>query len=125
MPPELDRADVLLAVVRAIHADMESGPPGLEDVPEEQTAAAVILCTRPGVLAGLPVAEEVFRRLGVRLRPHAKDGVTVAAGDRIADVGGALRSILTARRTAVGFLERLSSIATGALDPDPGDPLDG
>ena len=125
MPPEPDKADILLAVVRAIHADMAEGePPDLQDVPEEQTAAARIVCTTPGTLAGLPVAEEVFRRMGGRLRSAVADGAAIAAGDEVAEVGGALRAILTARPTAIAFLERLSAIATGAGEPETGDPLD-
>lgn len=66
------------------------------------------------VLAGLPVAREVFRALdeSVRFEEHHRDGERVAAGARIASVRGAAAPILKGERTALNFLMRLSGIAT-------------
>lgn len=125
-PPELDAVEVMTAVMEALRDDLEDGPalPGAGDPREAETGTAVIRSTEPGVLAGLPVAKEAFRRLGVRLRPLTEEGSAIAVGDHIALVGGSLQAILSGRRTVLRFLERLSAIASGRSDPDPGDPLE-
>jgi nicotinate-nucleotide pyrophosphorylase len=91
---------------------------------EAVTGTAVIRATEAGILGGLPVARETYRRLGVRMRPFTEDGSALAADDRVALLGGSLKAILTGRRTALRFLERLSSIASGAAEPDGEDPLE-
>ena len=124
--PELDALEVLTAVMEALRDDLEDGPalPGADDPREAETGTAVIRSTEPGVLAGLPVAKEAFRRLGVRMRPLKEEGSALAAGERVALVGGSIQAILSGRRTVLRFLERLSSIASGRSDPDPDDPLE-
>lgn len=124
--PELDPLEVLTAVMEALRDDLEDGPalPDPGDPREAETGTALIRSTEPGVLAGLPVAKEAFRRLGVRLRPLKEEGSAIAAGDRVALAGGSVQAILSGRRTVLRFLERLSAIASGRSDPDPGDPLE-
>ena len=73
-------------------------------VPPEAQATARIVQREPGVIAGLKVAAAVFERFGVRLK--AGDGETVAR------LEGPAAGILTAERTALNFLGRLSGIAT-------------
>ncbi|MBI4578029.1 MAG: carboxylating nicotinate-nucleotide diphosphorylase [Planctomycetes bacterium] len=67
-----------------------------------------------GVLCGLPVAVEVFRRLdpSVRFDALARDGERVAAGSAFARVSGPGRALLAGERTALNFLQRLSGVAT-------------
>ncbi|WP_018131745.1 carboxylating nicotinate-nucleotide diphosphorylase [Effusibacillus pohliae] len=83
-------------------------------VPPEQQAKASLVMKEPGILAGLPIAELVFKTMdsGLRLTPRAKDGDAVAAGQAILEIAGSARSILTAERVALNFLQRLSGIAT-------------
>jgi len=83
-------------------------------IPEGATGEAVILAKAHGVLAGLPVAAEVFRRVdrGIRFEELAQDGEPVAPGDAVARLSGPLRGILTGERTALNFLSHLSGIAT-------------
>jgi len=66
------------------------------------------------ILAGLPVAERVFQRVdsGLVFDGFHHDGDAIQSGTAIAEVFGDLRSILTAERTALNFLQRLSGIAT-------------
>lgn len=87
-------------------------------VPAEARAEAVLVARAPGRLAGLPVALAAFRLLdpSLALAAHAADGEDVAAGAVLATVGGAARSILSAERTALNFLGRLSGIATATRD---------
>ena len=124
--PELDQLQVLTAVMEALRDDLAdgSGFPDAGDPREAETGTAVIRSTKPGILAGLPVAKETFRRLGVRMRPLKEEGMAIAADERIALLGGSLLAIQSGRRTALRFLERLSTIASGRAAPDPDDPLE-
>lgn len=112
----LDRETIARAVLQALEEDLgrEGDITSEAVIPEEQTARAVIISRSEGVIAGVPVAKEVFSRCGARLRAQVADGDRVSAGQIVAVVGGALRSILAAERTALNFLGRLSGVATQA-----------
>jgi nicotinate-nucleotide pyrophosphorylase (carboxylating) len=83
-------------------------------VPAGAKGEGVILAKAEGILAGLPIAGEVFRRVepGIRFTPEAQDGEPVAPGQVVARLSGPLRGLLTAERVALNFLCRLSGIAT-------------
>ena len=83
-------------------------------VPEHATGRATLTQKAPGVIAGLRVAEAVFHRVDPTLRwhTHVGEGMWSEAGTRVAEVAGASRSILTAERVALNFLQRLSGVAT-------------
>ena len=85
-------------------------------VPAEVRARGEFLVKAECVLAGLDVALEAFRILepGVRVSVRKSDGERCAAGDIVAEVAGAARTLLVAERTALNFLQRLSGIATSA-----------
>ena len=109
-------ADVVAdAVDRALAEDL--GPEGdltSALVPEDVQARFALRARRAGVLAGCDCVTETFRRVGpdVQLVWLAGDGDALAAGDTVVEVTGPLRPILTAERTALNFLGRLSGIAT-------------
>ena len=67
-----------------------------------------------GVIAGLPVAEAVFRRVdpAITFTARATDGQEVVPGEVVADVVGPGPSLLAAERLALNFLQRMSGIAT-------------
>lgn len=83
-------------------------------VPEDARGEGVILAKAEGVLAGLPVAGEVFRRVDPEshFMPEAEDSEPLAPGKVVARLSGPLRGIFTAERVALNFLCRLSGIAT-------------
>jgi len=83
-------------------------------IPPNRQGAAQIRAKENLVVAGLPVAERVFRRLEPQLRfsPEAEEGQEVTPGTVLAQVKGPLAAILTGERTALNFLMRLSGIAT-------------
>ena len=84
-------------------------------VPENATVGATLLCKEPEmVLAGLDVAARVFLRLDPTLKfvPLKHDGDLCVKGDKLAEISGAARPILTAERTALNFLQRLCGVAT-------------
>ena len=75
---------------------------------------ARVIAKKAGVLSGSDAAARVFEKVNppceyVALKP---DGTRLQPGDEVARIVGSLASILTAERTALNFLQRLSGIAT-------------
>lgn len=81
-------------------------------------ARAVVEAKQDLVVCGLAVAERVFQRVDPALRVRAlkRDGDRVRRGTRVLDVRGPTAALLTAERTALNFLQRLSGIATKSRD---------
>lgn len=107
----IDRA----LIARALEEDIGFGDlTTLATVPAEQTIVATIITRQPGVVAGLDTAAAVFHAVDANLHVEqfVSDGAKVSANDRLARIEGSARSILTAERTALNFLGRLSGIAT-------------
>lgn len=67
-----------------------------------------------GVVAGIPVARLVFSRVddSIAFEARSEDGAQVDAGTVVASVSGPTRGILTAERTALNLLGRMSGVAT-------------
>jgi nicotinate-nucleotide pyrophosphorylase (carboxylating) len=102
-------------VRRALAEDLGWGDVTTEGtVSAQQRATGVLLAKGACVVAGLDVAIEVFRQLdpSVSVRDAHQDGERCASGDIVATVRGSAASLLTAERTALNFLQRLSGIAT-------------
>lgn len=83
-------------------------------VPSEIKRKAKMVAKTDGVVAGLPVAEMVFRKLDADLiwNELTPDGSKVKKGDVLVEFEGTYRALLTGERTALNFLQRLSGIAT-------------
>ncbi|MGL4555444.1 MAG: carboxylating nicotinate-nucleotide diphosphorylase [Gemmataceae bacterium] len=86
----------------------------LSVVPPATRGQAVFASRSPGRLAGLPAARLVFGLVDpeVTFDEEVTDGSAVDRGTRLAVVRGPMRSILTAERTALNFLQRLSGVAS-------------
>lgn len=100
---------------RALLEDIGTGDITTESiVPEGYTTIGFIQSKETGVVAGLSVAEAVFRRLNkdISFQPRAKDGDRVKAGHLLARVEGDARTVLTGERVALNFLQRMSGIAS-------------
>src|SRR5438270_2005008 len=83
-------------------------------VPANLQALGRIVPRGRAVIAGVETATEVFRRVdpNLKLTPLLGDGAAVNGGETILEIRGAARSILTAERVALNFIQRLSGIAT-------------
>ncbi len=83
-------------------------------VSPDSVTRGIIFAKEPGVVAGIPVAEAVFRFLspGIKFTAKVKDGDSLPLGAVIAEVEGDARAILTGERLALNFLQRMSGIAT-------------
>ncbi|RKR88979.1 nicotinate-nucleotide pyrophosphorylase [carboxylating] [Micromonospora pisi] len=120
----LDPVDVTRIVQTALEEDL--GPDRIDvtsvaTVPAEQVDTVDVVAREDGVLAGLAVAAAVFELADeaspartVEVRLHARDGDRVARGDVLATVTGPTRTLLTAERTALNLLTRMSGVATHA-----------
>jgi len=128
LPPPSELLDELRAagieeglVDHVLTALREDLPDGAVDVTSESTIAAdaraegVLAAREDGVVAGLGVAELVFRIVlgdDVEVTDRLPDGTRVAAGDVVMRVAGPTRGLLTAERTALNFASHLSGVAT-------------
>ncbi|TDB70976.1 carboxylating nicotinate-nucleotide diphosphorylase [Micromonospora sp. KC721] len=119
----LDPERVRQVVVDALAEDL--GPDFLDvtsvaTIPDTQTDTGDLVARAPGVVAGLAVAAAVFELVGevtgadrtVLVSLVADDGQRVARGDVLATVTGPTRLLLTAERTALNLLCRMSGVAT-------------
>jgi nicotinate-nucleotide pyrophosphorylase (carboxylating) len=102
-------------VERALAEDVGSGDVTSQWIlPPEMRVHGHLLAKAQGVLAGLEVGRQVFQQVDGRIafRACMKDGHALSKGDIVATVEGPAASILTAERTALNFLQRMSGIAT-------------
>ncbi len=93
---------------------------GFEDITtdnlagEDDTLECSLNTRGDGVFCGKDVFEIVFKVLDdkVDIKFYFKDGDNIKKGDKIADLKGPARAILTGERTALNYLQRMSGIAT-------------
>ena len=107
--------EIFAALQRALDEDIGPGDvTSLSILPAEAQMTGQIIAKEPGVLAGLDVAQAVYQTVdpGVDFQSLAAEGAQVANRQVLARVTGAARSLLTAERTALNFLGRMSGIAT-------------
>jgi nicotinate-nucleotide pyrophosphorylase (carboxylating) len=114
--PRIDLDKYTVELVRAALAeDIGSGDITTSaTVSPRQQGKARIIAKQDFTLAGISVAELVFRTVnkGVQFKAKVRDGSHIKKGAVIAFVEGSLASILTAERVALNFLQRMSAIAT-------------
>jgi len=83
-------------------------------IPENSRAVATLTMKANGIVSGLEIAGKVFSRLDkdIICTPYFKEGEKVSQGDVILKVEGNFRALLTAERTVLNILQRMSGIAT-------------
>ena len=102
-------------VTRALAEDVGTGDvTTLAIVDAEEQCRAEIVTQADGVIAGLPVARLTFHAVDPQVAFDAavSDGARVSEGMTIVHLAGPTGAILTAERTALNFLQRVSGIAT-------------
>ena len=87
-------------------------------VPENAMSTAHLVARQDGVIAGIAVASSVFESVDheIELDIQVADGDRVLAGTVVMRVTGPSRSILTAERTALNLLARMSGVATATAE---------
>ena len=102
-------------VAAALREDVGRGDVTSElTVNVEQRARGIIVAKAPLVLAGLDIAAETFRQCdgAMVMQCHRHDADRCEPGTVVAEITGRAHALLTAERTALNFLQRLSGIAT-------------
>jgi nicotinate-nucleotide pyrophosphorylase (carboxylating) len=108
--------DIKPAVARALAEDIGDGDVTADLVGAEAVATAEVVAREPCVICGKPWFNEVFAQVDARVRIQwdLMEGAAAKADQRICQLTGPARSLLTAERTALNFLQTLSGTATMA-----------
>lgn len=108
------RIEIAKQVALALQEDIATGDINAQLIPDIQRDTATIICREPMVVAGKAWVDEVFRQLdpNMQLDWAVKDGDAVAANQILVTLIGNTRALLTGERTALNFLQTLSSTAT-------------
>ncbi len=103
----------------ALEEDIGSGDITTDSIIPAKAEKKVYLAAKAdGIIAGIDIFIKVFERLGGEIVYEIlkEDGSTVKKGDRILNMTGNYRTLLTGERTALNFLQRMSGIATAASE---------
>ena len=101
-------------VSRALEEDIRTGDVTAILVDPSKKAHARIITRQPAVVCGRPWVDEVLRQVDPTIisKWHTKEGDQALAGDLLLELSGMARSLLTAERTALNFLQLLCGTAT-------------
>jgi len=100
---------------KALEEDMGTGDyTSLATISAEATGTAVMLAKEKGVVAGTEIAGKVFKLLDPETSVEIliSDGMAIVPGDKIMIVSGKSQVLLSAERTALNYIQRMSGIAT-------------
>lgn len=108
---------ILKTISTALKEDVKNGDITTKaTISKSKKAVGKFLVKADGIIAGLEIAKAVFKSIDPKIKFELKinDGSKVKYGDVAAIVSGRAQSLLTAERTALNFLQRMSGIATSA-----------
>lgn len=105
---------VQVDVQRALEEDVGSGDLTASLVPADRQVRATIICREAAIICGQPWVDEVLRQISpsANTRWLIKDGEPCQPGQKILEIEGAARELLTAERTCLNWLQTLSAVAT-------------
>lgn len=109
------KTELFPVIKTALEEDIKDGDiTTLATIPDEVFAEGKFLIKENGILAGIEIAELVFNTVDEKIdfKKLMDDGSRISEGDIAAIVSGKASSLLTAERTALNFLQRMSGIAT-------------
>ena len=112
---KLNIAKACPLIQMAIEEDLGAGDMTSELLFKEDTLARANIISREEiVVSGMDIAAEILKRYDEKLRfkIHINDGESAHVSSKLATIDGPLRSMLTAERVMLNFLQRLSGIAT-------------
>lgn len=102
-------------ILSALHEDMPSEDISTNSVIKKYTLGkADLICKQDGVIAGIEVFKRVFEMLDKKIEFEFfyNDGDEVKNKDLVAEIIGDIKAILSAERTALNYLQRMSGIAS-------------
>jgi len=112
---DIERKAITELIRNAFSEDLGDGDhTSLATIPANAVGKVELLAKDSGIIAGVEVASMVFKQLDANLKIDIfiEDGSSIVPGDRILTVEGSSQSILSAERTALNFIQRMSGIAT-------------
>ncbi|NOY71231.1 MAG: carboxylating nicotinate-nucleotide diphosphorylase [Gammaproteobacteria bacterium] len=114
MTPEVLRKETIAIVKHALAEDIGSGDITAAAIAQSTRCEARVITRESAVICGKAWFTEAFHQLDstVMVHWHVDDGDKVVAGQVLCDIVGAAKSVLTAERCALNFLQTLSSTAT-------------
>ncbi|MDX1757462.1 MAG: carboxylating nicotinate-nucleotide diphosphorylase [Marinobacter sp.] len=114
IPPELLRQSLVETVAQSLREDVGSGDITAALIPEERVTSGQVITRETAVIAGQHWVNEVFRQVdpGVQVQWHVRDGDRVQPNQVLFSCEGRARSLLTAERAALNWLQSLSGVAT-------------
>ncbi len=113
---KIDR-NISKIILSALKEDVKTGDITTKaTISKSKKVIGKFLVKADGIIAGLEIAKAVFKTVDPKIKFEIKinDGTKVKIGDVAAIVTGKAQSLLTAERTALNFLQRMSGIATSA-----------
>ncbi|MCL2711679.1 MAG: carboxylating nicotinate-nucleotide diphosphorylase [Methanomassiliicoccaceae archaeon] len=99
-----------------LNEDIGTGDITTEMFVPDVDGSADIVCENDAVIAGLEEAGKIFKMLNAKCEKRVKDGARVKKGTAVMTVTGPLKRIMTAERTALNMMMRMSGIATAVND---------
>lgn len=109
-----ERALITSLIVGALEEDIGNGDhTSIATISSNAKGKVELIAKEEGIIAGVEVAEMVFKELDNKLNIDVliKDGTSVIPGDIVMSIEGSSRSLLSAERTALNFIQRMSGIA--------------
>jgi len=102
-------------IITSLREDIGEGDhTSIATIPMSAVGKARLLVKEDGVIAGVDIAEKVFKHVdsSISVIRYIDDGARVRNGDIVLEVSGPSQWILTAERTVLNFMQRMSGIAT-------------
>lgn len=110
----IEQEEIAANVKAALHEDIGTGDITAELIPENAIASATLITRENATLAGQQWFDEVFNQLdpSIQIDWLAKDGDVIISNQKLCNLSGSARSLLSGERTAINFLQTLSGTAT-------------
>jgi len=111
---QISSADIERSVRLALEEDIGTGDLTAQLIPADEVACARVIARETAVLCGHDWFDTCFRLLGSSTRIHwlVAEGATVEPNQTLCEIRGQARTLLTAERCAINFLQTLSGVAT-------------
>ena len=106
--------DIAKLVTFCLQEDVGTGDITAELIPIDKTISAKLISKDNGIFCGQPWADEVLQQVdsSLTVKWNIEEGVKLSPNQTLAQIAGSARSILTAERTVLNFLQTLSAVST-------------